>query len=480
MNKPLTAEHFYKFFQCPHWIWYDIYGDQSRKGAVPALLELINRGKTSAASSALKTHKKFEELKPEAYKDLEEAHRATLELMKQGKNIYHGVLMHNEWVGMPDLLEARPGSSRFGPWQYVVYDAQRSLELRDEHKFPLVFYSLILETIQGVRPTEAYMIDPAGNERSFAIADFIDQFHLTREEIERVLDGEKPAPFLKSTCKRTPWYSLCLEETEGCNDVSLVYRLSQSDQRRLYDIGIHTVRDLAEANPEMLRTQLEDWPYDKIIRFSNQARALHSGQPLVLRTTSFPEVATELYFDIESDPIRDVDYLLGVLQVESATGKDTYHSFVAKDASGEEAMWRSFLDFLAPLENYAVYHYAGYERQVFDRLALKYSAPSVIVDAFRERSIDVHQRVLDAVVLPLYFYTLKDVAKFLGFTWRDPRAGGAESVLWFDQYISTGDAAILEQLLAYNEDDVRATRLVKEWLAAQKPQKGEHEMLDAS
>ena len=72
---------------------------------------------------------------------------ATLELMKQGKNIYHGVLMSENWVGIPDFLEVRPGRSEFGEWEYVVYDAQSSLELRDENKFQLIFYSLILERL---------------------------------------------------------------------------------------------------------------------------------------------------------------------------------------------------------------------------------------------------------------------------------------------------------------------------------------------
>ena len=27
----LLDEHFYKFFQCPHWIWYDIYEDAVKK-----------------------------------------------------------------------------------------------------------------------------------------------------------------------------------------------------------------------------------------------------------------------------------------------------------------------------------------------------------------------------------------------------------------------------------------------------------------
>ena len=37
----LTAEHFYKFFQCPHWIWYDIYADAKKKKQVPPVLELL-------------------------------------------------------------------------------------------------------------------------------------------------------------------------------------------------------------------------------------------------------------------------------------------------------------------------------------------------------------------------------------------------------------------------------------------------------
>ena len=89
-DSQLTTEHFYKFFQCPHWIWYDIYGDQQKKKDVSPLLDLIFRGKRADTVGALSQHKHFEELKPEQYRDLEESYLATLELMKDGKNIYHG------------------------------------------------------------------------------------------------------------------------------------------------------------------------------------------------------------------------------------------------------------------------------------------------------------------------------------------------------------------------------------------------------
>ncbi|HXV27014.1 MAG TPA: TM0106 family RecB-like putative nuclease [Candidatus Paceibacterota bacterium] len=467
----LTPQHFYRFFQCPHWIWYDIYGDSAKRKEVSPLMDIIYKGKLADEPGHLRAHKKFEELKPEDYRDLEEAYLATLERMREGKNIYHGVLMHEEWAGMPDLLEARPGKSELGPWEYAVYDIQRSLDLRDEHKFPLVFYSLILERIQGVRPREAFVIDPQGNERSFLVDDFIDQFHLVREEIERILDGTKPPPFLKSGCKRTPWYSVCLEETEGCNDVSLIYRLSQADQRRLYGIGIRTVQQLADSDPDQLQAQLESWPYDKVLRFHNQARVLISREPMILRHPEFPDVKHEVYFDVEGDPTRDVDYLFGLLTKDTETGRTSYKQLLAKNPEEEKTAWREFLDMLSGMEDFAIYHYAYYERKVFDQLVIRHGAPSALIQKFNEHAVDLHAKTVESVVLPLYFYTLKDLGKYLGYEWTDPEAGGAESVVWYDQWLKTGDRAYLDRIITYNEDDVRATMVLKEWLESLRPKR---------
>ena len=477
----LTAEHFYKFFQCPHWIWYDIYGEATNKKVIPPVMDMIYKGKTAGTVESLKEHKKFEEIKPEMYRDIEEAFLSTLEMMKQGKNIYHGALMFEDWAGIPDLLEARPGKSEFGDWHYVVANAKRTGDA--EFKFQLVFYSLILERLQGIRPKEAYVMDPQGNERSFKVDDFVDQFHLNRELIEKILEGEKPAPFLKSSCKRTPWYSLCLSETQGCNDVSLVYKISQADQRRLYSIGIRTVDDIATADVNDLQSKLEDWPFDKIVRYVNQAKVLSSNEPMVLRKNIFPEVEHEIYFDIESDPTRNIDYLLGYLI--KTKGDVKYDYFLANDKSGEQKMWKRFLDFLAGLDNFVIYHYAYYERQVFERLALRYGAPAVLVDKFRDNTIDIHARLVDSAILPLYFYSLKDVAGYLGYKWDDPNAGGAESVVWYNDWLDKKDLpdrqagdAIMKRILKYNEDDVRATLFIKEWLDTQKPTKRREKLDD--
>lgn len=487
----INGSHFYKFFQCPHWIWYDIYEDAKKHKHIPPIIQMLYEGRVHDEKNLL-LNKKFEEVKPEFYKDLDEAFLATLELMKQGKNIYHGVLMDGEWVGNPDFLEARPvyelnlGSnvkSKFGDHYYVAYDIRNYLQLQDQFKFPLVFYSLILERIQGLMPKEAYLIDPDGNAKSFLIEPFLEDFHLNRKEIEKILNGEKPAPFLKSGCKSSPWFSICLDETKGCEDVSLVHSLSQSDQRHLYGVGIKTVQDLAEADLEKLRHFFEEWQFDKILRLQNQAQVLIKGEPMILKKPEFPEVETEVYFDVESDPTRGYDYLFGILVKEkpssakASEGKDEFKSFIANNKEEEEGAFREFLSYISKLENYVIYHYGYYEKSVIYRLQKKYNISQDELKPLRENSIDLHNMVNESVVLPLYFYSLKDVAKYIGFDWSADDAGGAESVVWYDEYLKSGDKKILNKILKYNEDDCRATMVVKEWLSGVKPTLKEKEKL---
>lgn len=201
---------------------------------------------------------------------------------------------------------------------------------------------------------------------------------------------------------------------------------------------------------------------------------------MIIRKGTFPEVATEIYFDIESDPTRDVDYLLGMLIRDTASGTVTYEKLIAEKPEDESVVWNKFLDKLAGWEDFAIYHYAFYEKMVFDRLALRHGVPQLLAQKFHEHSVDLHQKTIDSVVLPLYFYTLKDVAKYLGYAWSDAEAGGAESVVWYDAWLRAGDRASLDRIVKYNEDDVRATMLLRDWLFSQKPHKAREKLDETS
>lgn len=128
-------------------------------------------------------------------------------------------------------------------------------------------------------------------------------------------------------------------------------------------------------------------------------------------------------------------------------------------------MWKAFLEWAAVLpDEYSVYHYANYEKIYLKKLSEQYGGSDGL--RFESNLIDLQKVVEQSAIFPLYFYSIKDLAKsrFINFKWRHQKAGGGQSVFWYDQWLATGDKAILKDIINYNEDDVRATAALYAYL----------------
>jgi len=68
--------------------------------------------------------------------------------------------------------------------------------------------------------------------------------------------------------------------------------------------------------------------------------------------------------------------------------------------------------------------------------------------------------VKKATEWPLYDQSIKTLAQHLGFQWRDTNPSGAASIEWYNRWVETGDPAIKQRILDYNEDDCLATGIV--------------------
>ncbi len=79
-----------------------------------------------------------------------------------------------------------------------------------------------------------------------------------------------------------------------------------------------------------------------------------------------------------------------------------------------------------------------------------------------ERWMDMRQ-VFERQLITGFGTGLKVVAPMAGFEWRDEDPGGGQSMVWYQQAV-TGDGNTRARLLAYNEDDVQATRSLRDWL----------------
>ena len=70
----------------------------------------------------------------------------------------------------------------------------------------------------------------------------------------------------------------------------------------------------------------------------------------------------------------------------------------------------------------------------------------------------------NSAVLPIIFYSIKDVAKYLGFKWTSVDAGGAQSMIWYDKWLETQDRKYLDEVIRYNEEDCKAMVKIKAFL----------------
>ncbi|NJK72619.1 MAG: TM0106 family RecB-like putative nuclease [Synechococcaceae cyanobacterium SM2_3_60] len=111
--------------------------------------------------------------------------------------------------------------------------------------------------------------------------------------------------------------------------------------------------------------------------------------------------------------------------------------------------------------------------QTCRKLAQRYQTPRIILKQLEARMVDLHALVTQHLALPTEGYSLKAIAKWLGFRWRNLEASGAQSLVWYAQWQSSrdglqpaaGDHDCLRTILDYNEDDCLATYRLKAWLA---------------
>lgn len=464
MPRLISEQSFYRFVKCPNWVYFDAH--QTSVQPVDPLREtLLDEGLLEEQKRALIRDRR--DVADVAGEDPEEAFKETLRYMREGREtIYHGVLVDGHWVGHPDILEKVEGRSRFGNWYYVAADIKRTRGLREDHQFQGCFYAELLEKIQGTKPQQGYIIDPDAKVHSYSIAGFEATYHLALVDIEAIVAGKKPAHFLTSGCKQSPWFHACTQNAEAADNITLLNRIWGEEVLRLERAGVTTIAQLARTSVSSLERLVPDIHPTRLMQLRDQAVALAEHRHIVRSSPELPEPARcELFFDIESNPLRDFDYLFGVLVVED--GKEQYHAFMADYPTEEEKNWHAFTDLLQRFIDAPMYHFGWFEVEVVRRFIAKYGCPPLVQDAFERNLVDLFPIVRQSITFPLSFYSLKDIASYLGFHWRAEDAGGANSVLWVEEWIRHKNPAVKEKILAYNEDDCRATHVLKTWLTSQ-------------
>jgi len=482
----VTAAMLYDLVRCPHRVSMDLFGDPVRKDEVNPFVQLLwERGNLyeKEVISGLKI----------PFLDLsglrgDEKEKQTREAMVRGEPlIYGGRISTDGLLGDPDLLRREgkgyaPGDIKSGSGEE---GGEEDSKPKKHYGVQLALYADILERLGVSAGRRGFIWDIHGEEVVYDLA--APRGPRTPESMWDVYTGclaeakaitghaSKTAPAYSAECKQCHWYTTCLDDLTTANDLTLLPYLGRSKRDALASHA-RTIADLARLDIEACRkgkkTIFDGIGPDTLTKLKERAVLVVSPnpEPYLKSPLTLPANDIEIFFDIEVDPMRDVCYLHGF--VERNGGKNTTERYIACFAdeptvTAEEAAFARAWAYLKERPGSAVYYYSKYERTIWRKLQQKY--PKVCnadeVEALFAAAIDLYDDVVrKQSEWPTKDYSIKTLAKYLGFGWRDTHPSGAASIEWFDRWVKDGDPAIKQRILDYNEDDCRATRVLLDGL----------------
>ena len=168
------------------------------------------------------------------------------------------------------------------------------------------------------------------------------------------------------------------------------------------------------------------------------------------------------------DGLEVVDYLIGTL-IRSPVQPASFVPFFASSPETVEQNLREFFQWGASLGDVLFYHWHNYERTHLQKMADAYGLAQAQVTPVMNRLVDLHPITTKSFAFPTYHEGLKDIAKCLGFTWRQADVTALTSVALYFKYLESdgSDEQTRQKILDYNEDDCRATMHVYDWLLSQ-------------
>jgi predicted RecB family nuclease len=399
--------------------------------------------------------------------------------------IYSGRLSVDELLGEPDLLR-KEGSG------YIAIDIKSGSGEEggdeDENGRPkktygvqLALYTDILERLGVSAGRYGYISDVHGEELRYELdaplgpksPSIAEVYRDAKVAVERTLAQEQMTlPARASVCKQCVWGSSCLRDMKGTGDLSLLPQVGRA-KRDVLMPAFPTVTGLASADlsryagskkpplPGVSATTLAK------LQVRAQLAVDPSPVPFFREAVELPTNPLEVFFDLEDDPMRDVVYLHGfVVRRNGDSNREQFVAVFAEEPTeqGERDAFAAAWEFLSRHRDYMVYYYSKHERTKYRKLQRKYPEVCLAEDVEAlfspGRSFDLFYGAVFKSEWPTLDWSIKSLAKFLKFSWRDPDPSGAASIEWFDQWVKTQDANVKQRILDYNEDDCVAMRVL--------------------
>ena len=369
-------------------------------------------------------------------------------------------------------------------------------EAKPGHVLQLCFYADGIEDLTGAAPEQMIIWLGSGHPESLRINEFRPYWRRLRQRLAAALEAGPTANTVPEPCKHCQFCefnTVCDQQWRDEDSLVFVGTIRPPERVALTEAGVGTLTALAAAIPPVDGIQAEriTWLIRQA-RLQLQAGRQHgmpfeildapdavddAGEDVVDHRLPEPD-GGDVFIDFEGHPFWTAEhglfFLFGLLEF-GEDGQWHYVECWAHTKEGERAAAADFIDYLAQrrqrFPNMHVYHYNHTERTSLEALAEgNATAESQIKNLVDTGAfVDLYRVALKSFQIGAESYGLKYVEKLTSFVRSHAIDKGAGAVLQYEQYMHSGDPADLVAIKDYNEDDVRATRAVRDWMITHRP-----------
>lgn len=418
---------------------------------------------------------------PRTREQVEAAAEDTAAAMRAGAPlIFQAQFLDGCWQGRTDFLRRVARPSELGDYSYEVLDTKLARQVKPPVVHQLSLYSHQLAAVQGAEPEHAHVVLGDGSEVSIELGRYAALHRHLVARLEHICSEPtlETYPEPVAHCDICALAAECRERWIEDDHLSLVAGARRDQREQLVEIGLPTLRALAEANGQG-SAQLSTERFERLHeQAALQLASRESGEPthrhlapaLDAGYARLPDPSSgDVFFDLEGDPYvgdNGIEYLWGWW-----TAEGDYECTWAHDEGEEKAAIEAFVDRVVELRgrhpDLHIYHYAPHEVSTLRSLSVEYATREDEIDTLLrgEVFVDLYAVVRQGLQVGEEGYSLKKLERHHGFRRLEHRVReGGGSIVAYETWLESSDPEILEAIRAYNEEDCRSTASLRDWL----------------
>jgi len=409
--------------------------------------------------------------------------------------VYQMPFIHDGVRGIADFLERVDTPD--GGFAYEPVDAKLTrVDAKPGHVLQLCFYADAVAALSGRDPEQMHILLGSGRRETLAVNEFRPYWRRLRGQLAAALDAGPDAGTAPEKCQHCAFcefFPHCEGQWREQDSLIFIPGIRPAERAALAIADVTRLEQLGELGDEPvgIRGPRQGWLVEQA-RLQVQARLdggeavppfsiVEAGEDANLGRgfELMPEPDTgDVFLDFEGHPFWRPDtglfFLLGLIERNGA-GEWVYRTWWAHDREQEAQKVAELVDYLtqrrAEFPSMHAYHYNHTERTALQSLTREHGIAEAELGRLVQAGVfvDLFAVARNSIQVGTESYGLKSLERLTDYQRSHDIDKGAGAVVRYEQFMADGNQAELTAIATYNEDDVRATLALRDWLIGHRP-----------